>query len=177
MSRAHHNAPAQAPDLTIRCFQPGDESTLHELFFNTIHQVNCRDYSSLQIQAWAPQVYDKNQWYQRMCAIQPFIACLDEQIVGYADIQPDGYIDHFFCHCQYQGRGIGKTLMNTLMAKGADIGVERFYAHVSITAKPFFTRCGFELVKPQQVTIRGQVLNNFVMQKIQLPLPAGEHML
>lgn len=154
-------------ELLIRRFKPGDASALRKIFFNTIHQVNSRDYSSLQIQAWAPQDYDKSQWYQRMCAIQPFVALWDEQIVGYADIQPDGYIDHFFCHWQYQGRGIGKSLMNTLMAQGSEMGVERFYAHVSISAKPFFTRCGFEQVKAQQVSIRGQVLSNFVMQKIQ----------
>ncbi|MGL5364343.1 MAG: GNAT family N-acetyltransferase, partial [Plesiomonas shigelloides] len=39
------------------------------------------------------------------------------------------------------------------------------YSHVSITAKPFFERFGFRVVKKQQVAINGQVLTNFLMEK------------
>lgn len=151
--------------LSIRKFQNGDELALREIFFNTIRNVNIKDYSEEQVQAWAPDDYDHSEWYKRISTIKPFVAVLNNEIVGYTDIQDDGYIDHFFCHCNHQGKGIGKTLIQMLFAEGQKKGIKRLYSHASITAKPFFEHFGFKEVKKQQVKIRGQVLTNYVMEK------------
>lgn len=151
--------------LIIRNFEKGDELALRAIFFNTIRNVNIRDYSEAQVQAWAPDNYEQSEWYKRIGAINPFVATLDSEIVGYADIQDDGYIDHFFCHWNYQGKGIGKALMKKLITTGQKKGINRIYSHASITAKPFFEHYGFKEVKKQQVEIRGQVLTNYVLEK------------
>ncbi len=52
-----------------------------------------------------------------------------------------------------------------LFEAGKAKGVTRFYSHVSITAKPFFAHFGFDVVKAQEVEIRGQVLSNYIMEK------------
>jgi putative acetyltransferase len=80
-------------------------------------------------------------------------------------LQSDGYIDHFYCHLDYQGKGVGKALMRALMDKGEQTGIQRYYSHVSITAKPFFEHFGFEIVKQQSVEVRGAALTNFMMEK------------
>jgi putative acetyltransferase len=152
--------------LTIRKFQHGDESELRDIFFNTVRKVNSKDYSEVQVNAWAPVEYDQAAWQQRIRAINPFVAMLNSDIVGYADIQDDGYVDHFFCHWNYQGKGVGKALMHALITAGQQKGLARFYAHVSITAKPFFEHFGFKVVKRQQVEIRGHTLTNYVMEKL-----------
>ena len=152
--------------INIRKFQKGDESDLREIFFNTIRNVNIKDYSELQVQAWAPDNYDTSTWYERISSINPFIAILEGEVVGYADIQDDGYIDQFFCHWKHQGKGIGKSLMQKLMEAGQRSCCERFYTHASITAKPFFEHFGFKVVEQQQVEIRGQILINYVMEKL-----------
>ena len=66
--------------------------------------MNTKDYSESQVQAWAPDNYDTSVWYERISSINPFVAVLEGEIVGYADIQDDGYIDHFFCHWKHQGK-------------------------------------------------------------------------
>jgi len=152
--------------LNLRKFQKGDESDLREIFFNTIRNVNIKDYSELQVRAWAPDNYDISAWYERISSINPFVAILDGEIVGYADIQDDGYIDHFFCHWKHQGKGIGKALMQELILTGQKKRIDRFYSHASITAKSFFEHFGFQMVKSQQVEVRGQVLTNYVMEKL-----------
>jgi len=43
--------------------------------------------------------------------------------------------------------------------------LKRCYAHVSITAKPFFLHFGFNVVKEQQVNVWGVTLTNYVMEK------------
>jgi putative acetyltransferase len=151
--------------LSIRKYQQGDEFELRELFFNTIRNVNIKDYSESQVQAWAPDIYDKSAWSERISSINPFVAVLGSEIVGYADVQNDGYIDHFFCHWNHQGKGIGKALMQVLIKVGEKEGISRFYSDVSITAKPFFEHFGFQIMKNQQVEVRGQVLTNYAMEK------------
>ncbi len=152
--------------IKIRKFQIGDEFALWQMKLNTIRHVNSRDYSPEQVQAWAPDVYDAAKWSERVRAMDPFVAEIDGQIVGFADHQSDGYIDHFFCHHQYQGQGIGKALMQSLMDSGQEKKLPRFYSHVSITAKPFFERCGFRAIAKQAVEVNGQVLTNYVMERI-----------
>jgi putative acetyltransferase len=152
--------------ITIRQYQSGDELALREIFFNTIRNVNIKDYSETQVKAWAPNDYNREEWSQRIRSIKPIIASIDDEIVGYTDIQDNGYVDHFYCHWQHQGNGIGKKLMLMLLKEGARKGVKRFYSHVSITAKPFFEHFGFKVVKEQEVDVRGQMLTNFVMEKI-----------
>lgn len=149
----------------IRSYQPGEEPLLRELFYSTVHNVNQRDYSVEQREAWAPQRYDANVWAARLAQSEPFVALHNEEIVGFADVQTDGYIDFFFCHQAYQGKGVGKALMKHLLKTGKRYGVKRFYADVSITAKPFFQHYGFEVMRQQQKEVRGVVLTNFLMEK------------
>ncbi len=41
-----------------------------------------------------------------MSGLSPFVAEIDNIIVGYIDLQSNGLIDHFFCHYEYQGQGV-----------------------------------------------------------------------
>ncbi|WP_415836083.1 GNAT family N-acetyltransferase [Rheinheimera salexigens] len=142
-----------------------DAAALWRIFFNTIRNINCRDYSQAQIEAWAPESYDFTAWQQRMQGLSPFVAEMDGVIVGYTDLQPDGLIDHFFCHHQYQGQGVARALMEHVFKQGQTRGVRRYYSEVSITAKPFYQHMGFTVAKEQLIDIRGQQLKNFVMEK------------
>ncbi len=152
--------------INIRCYQTTDARALRQLFFNTVRLVNTKDYSQDQVEAWAPSDYDKQVWAQHMQTLKPFIAEIDEKIVGYADLQSDGLIDHFFCHHQYQGCGIGKSLMQHILQQAHEKSMTTLYSHVSITAKPFFERFGFTVEKKQEVEVRGQMLINFKMIKL-----------
>lgn len=143
-----------------------DLAQLWKIKFDTIRQVNCRDYSLEQIKAWAPSEQAPTDWPERITLMDPFIAELSGDIVGFADLQQDGYVDHFFCHHEYQGQGIGRSLMLTLLKEAEVNGLAKIYSHVSITARPFFEHFGFNVVKPQQVVVRGTTLTNYVMERI-----------
>lgn len=151
--------------IKIRQYKEGDSAALWQVFFNTVRIVNARDYSLAQVKAWAPESFDMSVWENVMSELQPFIAEVDGMIVGYCDLQPDGLIDHFFCHHEYQGQGVGRALMNHILRLAAERGVARLYSHVSVTAQPFFERYDFSIVNEQLVTIRGQQLINYVMER------------
>lgn len=151
-----------AIEVNLRRFQTTDAAALRELFNQTVRQVNKRDYTATQLAAWAPENYDRQAWLERLQQNRPFIAESDGTIVGFADVQADGYIDHFFCSALTQGQGIGRGLMYKILAHD----YPRFYANVSITARPFFEHFGFRLVREQQVIVRGVELTNFLMERI-----------
>ncbi|WP_051090304.1 GNAT family N-acetyltransferase [Psychromonas ossibalaenae] len=151
--------------LRIRHYLPGEEPFLRELFFNSVRNINCRDYSQTQIQAWAAEQYDPLEWQALIKSINPFVVTLKDEIVAYGSLQSDGYIDHFFCHYLHQKNGFAKALMRLLLRTGKDIGIKRFYADVSITAKPFFEYFGFMVVKEQLVEKNGVLLKNYLMEK------------
>ncbi len=152
--------------IEIRQYQAGEEIQLWDIFFTTIRNINIKDYSVEQVQAWAPDDYQQIEWTKRIQKINPYVALIENKVVGYADVQKDGYVDHFFCHWQCQGQGVGRLLMQTLFKKAEQQQLKRLYSQVSITARPFFEYFGFTVIKEQQVTIRGQILTNFVMEKL-----------
>ncbi|WP_299695692.1 GNAT family N-acetyltransferase [uncultured Vibrio sp.] len=151
--------------IKIRQYVEADVQALWDIHYHTIRNINIRDYTQEQVVAWAPEHFDLAVWKRRMKGLSPFVAELDGIIVGYTDLQANGLIDHFFCHHNYQGQGVGKALMNYVIDIGKEQGINRFYSEVSITAKPFYEHFGFEVAKAQEVEIRGQILRNFVMEK------------
>ncbi|MCF7352728.1 GNAT family N-acetyltransferase [Vibrio sp. CK2-1] len=156
--------------ITIRPYQPEDAQILWQLFFNTVRQINVRDYTQAQVEAWAEDKSDLTDWIEKMKGNQPFVATLNDKIVGYADLQGDGYINHFFCHHQYQGCGVGKALMLHIHEQAKQRNLARLHADVSMTAKPFFEHAGFIVKEKQSVSLRGQQFTNYRMEKCLAPL-------
>ncbi|MCV5927066.1 GNAT family N-acetyltransferase, partial [Escherichia coli] len=86
-----------------RKYKESDARALWAIFYHTIRNVNIRDYSQAQVEAWAPDNFDPEVWQRKMNSIAPFVAEIDGDIVGYTDLQENGLIDHFFCHHEHQG--------------------------------------------------------------------------
>ncbi|SFC60512.1 Acetyltransferase, GNAT family [Polaromonas sp. OV174] len=162
----HPSTSAGTAGLRIRNFRAGDEAALRAVFHASIHGLAGRDYSPEQLNAWAPLDYDAAPWGERMRANQPFVAEIDGEVVGYADLQASGYIDHFFVAATHAGRGVGAALMAHIHQAAARGGITRLFADVSLRAEPFFSRHGFVLEARQQVERRGVVLRNARMYKL-----------
>lgn len=152
--------------ITIRDYSESDANVLWELFFYTIRNINVQDYTQAQVEAWASDKFDSDYWSKRMNSLSPFVAEIEGVIVGYTDLQSDGLIDHFFCHHEYQGKGVGGVLMRHVLELGQLRGVKRFYSKVSITARPFYEHYGFSAVREQIANMNGQKLRYVLMEKI-----------
>ena len=152
--------------MRIRDFKIGDEEPLWTVFFSAIHETASRDYSQVQLDAWAPSTINMDAWIKRIRAINPFVAELDGEIAGYADLQPNGYIDHFFVAGRFARRGVGSLLMNRIHEAAKQMNIPILTSEVSLTARGFFERWGFTVEQPQIVQINGVELKNFRMRKI-----------
>jgi hypothetical protein len=100
-----------------------------------------------------------------MCKAKSFRCGNRCTVVGFAEFEPNGHIDCFYVHHNFQGVGVGTALMHEIEMEAREKLLPRIYAEVSITARPFFASKGFQVIKQQTVRIRGVELTNFVMEK------------
>ena len=84
-------------------------------------------------------------------------------ITGFGDMDSSGYLDRLYVHRDFQGKGIASVLCDRLEASVSCL----ITTHASITARPFFEKRGYRLIKEQQVERQGILLTNFVMEKQQ----------
>lgn len=145
--------------MFIREYQSSDCEEIIKLFDNTVHTVNAKDYTKEQLDAWATGRVDLNKWDQSLREHYSLVAVENEMIVGFGDIDKSGYLDRLFVHEDYQGKGIGTMICNRLeQAVSGSVII-----HASITAKTFFEKRGYRVVKEQQVERKGVFLTNFEM--------------
>ena len=147
----------------IRKYVVGEEKRLWEIYFGAVRHVCIRDYTDEQVKVWAPDECDEERWREKIKEINPYVAILEGEIVGYADVQSDGYIDHFFVDYKHQRCGVGKALMDAIVADAQSQGIGKLYSHVSKTAKGFYLARGFNVVRENTATVQGVDFINYIM--------------
>lgn len=148
---------------------PSDCPKMADLFYNTVHTVTSRDYTPEQQNAWATGQVDLAQWNQSFLAHRTVVAEEGGILVGFGDMDSAGYLDRLYVHRDYQRQGIATALCDELEAQSPG----PITTHASITARPFFEKRGYRVIRPQQVERRGVFLTNFVMIK-EVPKPCAE---
>lgn len=126
-----------------------------------VHTVNAGDYTKEQLDAWASGKVDLEQWNQSFLEHYSIVAVDGEVIVGFGDIDKTGYLDRLYVHADHQGKGVATAICDKL--EQAVQG--RVVTHASITARPFFIKRGYKVIREQQVERQGVFLRNFVMEK------------
>lgn len=144
--------------VQIRKFRPGEEPALFGVYHSAIHLVASRDYTQEQVRAWAPEDLDPELWVRRIRGMDPFVAEANGEVVGYADLQPNGYIDHFFVSGLHARRGIGSALMGHILGEAARREIAELTSDVSRTAQPFYEKFGFVVVEQRYPAPRGVVV-------------------
>ncbi|RXJ88025.1 GNAT family N-acetyltransferase [Arcobacter sp. CECT 8985] len=134
------------------------------LFTNTIHKTCNKDYTCEQLNAWANLNIDYKAWEERLSKTRPYLAIMDEKLVGFAEFYED-YIDCFYVHHEYQGCGVGKMLLNNIFKIAKENEQTLLRVDASITAKPFFEKFGFKQIKKNKVERNNIELVNFSMEK------------
>lgn len=149
-------------ELTIKEFTSEDLVAMTQLFYQTVHQINAKDYSPAQLNVWAPKEMDLNKWQQRFSSTDTLVAVMNREIVGFANMEVSGYLDCLYVHHQYQRQHIATYLLKALEANS---DATLIHTHASMTAVPFFQSQGFEIKNKQVVVRQGIVLENFIMEK------------
>ena len=152
-------------DCTVRPYILSDQQQVGELFYDTVRSVNKENYTEQQVCAWAPESSRTGQFSRPLERNYAYVAELNTQIVGFADITAEGYLDRLFVHKDFQRKGIANKLLAVLERKARDLLASEIHTEASITAKPFFLAQGY-LVEEEQVKVINNVpLLNFKMSK------------
>ncbi len=162
-SRAEADASLNALAVTLRPYRPDDCPALAALFYQTVHTVNAAHYTPAQLDAWAPAGGpDLAAWDESFRAHLTLVAELDGKLAGFGDMDTAcGYLDRLYVHKDFQDRGVATALCGALEQAAAG----PVTTHASVTARPFFARRGYRVLRAQQVERRGVRLANYVMEK------------
>lgn len=152
-------------DLEFREATLDDLPEITALFRDTIRNVNSKDYSEKQIEAWASGADKTKKWEKRIKSLYFLVAELDNQIVGFSYLKDGNYLDGLFVHKDFQGKTIASKLLRIMESRVSMNGFERIKSDVSITALPFFDSHFYEVEKKQKVSVRDVILENYIVYK------------
>lgn len=147
--------------MFLREYRSSDCDRLAELFYQTVHCINARDYTEEQLNAWATGKVDIQEWDGSFREHKTILAVEGTEIVGFGDIHSSGYLDRLYIHKDHQRQGIVSALCDELERS---VGSVKITTHASITAKPFFEQRGYRVVRKQEVLRDGIVLTNYLME-------------
>ena len=149
--------------MIIRIYQSSDCKALSELFYHTVHTVNAKDYTPQQLDVWATGTVDLEKWNRSFTEHDTVVVLEGEIIVGFGDMDSTGYLDRLYVHADFQGQGVASAICDRLEQQVNG----KIVTHASVTARPFFEKRGYRVIKEQQVERQGIFLTNFVMEKEQ----------
>lgn len=150
--------------ITLRNYADADAAALLDLYRHTIRTINCRDYNSVQIAAWASDAIELEPWHARFHNRFAYVAQLQNQTVGFADMDTSGYLDRLFVSAAHQRQGIAQLLLRRFIADAQTAEIATITTEASITARPFFESSGFKVLQQQTVPCRGAWLTNYRMR-------------
>ena len=160
------NPAYEVVQLNIRRYQSADALFLSKLFYDTVHTVNAKDYSPAQLDAWATGNVDLVSWDKSLLEHNALVATVEtegeETIIGFGDIDDSGFLHRLYIHKDHQKKGVATALCEALEKR---VEGDRVTVHASITAKPFFEKRGYKVIREQQVERSGVLLTNYVMEK------------
>ena len=147
--------------MVIRKYRSSDCKEIIELFYNTVHTVNAKDYTKEQLDVWATGKVELEKWDKSFQEHFTVVAVDEEIIVGFGDIDKTGYLDRLYVHHDYQKKGVATAICNEL----EKVVQSNITTYASITAKPFFEKQGFQVDEEQKRKANQMCLTNYKMSK------------
>ena len=77
--------------MFLRMYHTSDCEFLAELFYQTVHNVNAKDYTKEQLDVWATGNVNLNEWNQSFLEHFTIVAVKNEIIVGFGDIDKNEF--------------------------------------------------------------------------------------
>lgn len=156
----------QIQKYRTRALDENDIPQMKELFRTTVLHVNSRDYTEEEVKDWASCGESDGRW-KELLSDNHYIGAFDTDghMSGFSSMNREGHLHSMFVHKDCQGRGVATLLLSEAERLAVEYGAEEITCEVSLTARPFFEKKGYEVVRIQKAKARRLELTNFVMRK------------
>ena len=144
-----------------------DIPELRSLFTETVLTINRKDYTQDEVEDWASCGDNPGRWKELLSHNQ-YIGAFNEEnlMVGFSSMNKEGYLHSMFIHKDWQGKGAATQLLSEVEHIAWQYKVTEITTEVSLTARPFFEKKGYEVVNIQKCRANKLELTNFVMRKL-----------
>ncbi len=135
--------------MEIRQLREEDAAEVSALIAETLRTTNIKDYLSEYIENDIKVLQPQNI-LERASRMHFYVFCEDGKIVGCGAIGPfwgktdESSLFTIFVLPEYQGRGIGRKIIQTLEADEYFLRAKRVEIPASITATPFYRKMGYD---------------------------------
>ncbi|WP_082377307.1 GNAT family N-acetyltransferase [Chryseobacterium indologenes] len=153
------------PPIRIRRGNSRDLTEMKLLFADTITHICKKDYDDAQIEAWRQGSENEMRWQKIIETQYVLIAESHEKIIGFISLDQGNYIDLLFVHKEHQHQGIALQLYKLIEQEAMKQKQSLLTADVSKTARSFFEKMGFRILREQSIPLRGTELTNYKMEK------------
>jgi putative acetyltransferase len=151
--------------MIIRHYQESDFEHVKQLFHDTVHAIMSQDYNPLQIAAMAPVDHSHENKRQAFKDNIVYVALDNNHIIGFVHGTSGGHLEHIYTHKDHQGKGVATLLLNTLEDEMRTRNIKEITTQASITAKSFFEKRGYSIIKENVKEYRGMIFRNYSMIK------------
>lgn len=151
--------------MYVREFKVSDAAEAARMHRNTIRFVNSKNYPQKQIEVWACRTSAK-RFRDSINMFFRFVAVEKGKIVGYADFKKDGELAGLYVHKNYQGRGVGFLLLKKIEKSARKKYIKKLFCYSTITAKDFYKKHGYRIIKKTKFPIKNQKLTVYKMSKL-----------
>ena len=149
----------------VRLATSFDASAIATLFHETVKKVNSRDYDVKQIVAWAGAAPDVAKWRARQAGRTTWVFEVGGTGRGFAEFGANGQVEAIYVHADHQRKGIASALLVQIEEEARGLGMARLHADASTTARGFFQKRGFKILKQAEVDSRGPSFASVRMAK------------
>ena len=133
----------------IRRFEESDAQEVSDLIARTLREVNIKDYSIEYIENDV-KILTPEYLIERLKCTHGYVVCKDNKLVGCGSIGPywgseeESSLFTIFVLPEYQGKGIGRKIIETLEDDEYFLRAKRIEIPASITACQFYRKFGYD---------------------------------
>ncbi|WP_242627375.1 GNAT family N-acetyltransferase [Olivibacter jilunii] len=156
---------ASLEGIMIRKGCVSETTEMQRLFVDTIKRTCRTDYNEEQINAWVSGIENRLRWQKILEDQVVLVADYYGQIIGFCTLDKTGYIDLLYVQKDFQRIGVASKLYIEIEKEAISKGHTELISNVSLTARCFFERNGFRLIKKQIANINEIQLLYYRMSK------------
>ncbi len=151
--------------MPMRKWRPQDLDATIDTFRRAVHELAAGDYTPEELEAWAPRESDRRAWEQRMEDSRGWVFQINGKMGGFITTDAPGHIDLLYVHPDFRRMGVACALLDVLVADAGARGITALHTEASRTARPFFEKAGFSVLRAERVMRDGVALERFVMER------------